>query len=191
MHFICWNATIFGKTWCFFHVYKSCGIATFYRITEVFVRRNLQRSLVQPPTCPRTVTSTRSGQLWLGPAKPWNPWKWWSCTFLETCPRGLPSPGEEVFPHVQPQPSRWWFGAIAPHCITCHFRDEFGPVHPLHPFLCYGWDLLSACLPIARPNKPSSLPSPRGLGALIPDPWGSLSGAASGSLCRSGTGGHV
>lgn len=34
------------------------------------VKRNLQTSLVQPPVHSRTVTSTRSGQPWLGPAKP-------------------------------------------------------------------------------------------------------------------------
>lgn len=33
-----------------FSYIQLCAIATFYKITEVCVRRNLQRSLVWPPT---------------------------------------------------------------------------------------------------------------------------------------------
>lgn len=47
-----------------------------------------------------SITSTRSGQMWLRPAKARNLQNWRSCTFLWTCPKGVLSPGKELFPHV-------------------------------------------------------------------------------------------
>lgn len=110
-------------------------------------------------TAELNITSIRSGQMWLGPAKPRNLQNWRSCNFLWTCPKGVPSPGEEVFPHVLNLPGGdlgLFPLVVSPVTSRISLAPSSPPCLPLPQSVA----ALSPLLPSASPQPDPTNPAP-------------------------------